>query len=205
MQICGVDEAGRGSLLGPLVIAGVTIKKSKIRELSSLGIHDSKELTISERDRLYKKIIKFVDNYYIAKINPKTIDKSVTKHNLNNLEAKYMAKVISKLKPAISYVDSCDVIPSRFSKKISSLAHRNIKSFHHADKKFPIVSAASIIAKVNRDRAIKKIRKKYDVGSGYPSDSKTIQFVRNYFVKNNKMPLFVRKSWKPARNIMNED
>ncbi len=205
MQVCGVDEAGRGSLLGPLVIAGVSLKKEKIRKLKSMGVRDSKKLTPLQREKLYKKIIKFVDNYYIAKINPYTIDKSVNKHELNNLEAKYMAKVISKLNPNISYVDSCDVNPSRFGKKISKLAKKDrIKSYHNADNRFVIVSAASIIAKVNRDRAIKKIQKKHNIGSGYPSDSKTIVFVKNYLSTKNDIPNFVRSSWKTVRFMRNE-
>ena len=205
MQVCGVDEAGRGSLLGPLVIAGVSLKKEKIRKLKSMGVRDSKKLTPLQREKLYKKIIKFVDNYYIAKINPYTIDKSVNKHELNNLEAKYMAKVISKLNPNISYVDSCDVNPSRFGKKISKLAKKDrIKSYHNADNRFVIVSAASIIAKVNRDRAIKKIKKKHNIGSGYPSDSKTIVFVKNYLSTKNDIPNFVRSSWKTVRSMRNE-
>ncbi len=205
MQVCGVDEAGRGSLLGPLVIAGVSLKKEKIRKLKSMGIRDSKKLTPLQREKLYKKIIKFVDNYYIAKINPYTIDKSVNKHELNNLEAKYMAKVISKLNPNISYVDSCDVNPSRFGKKISKLAKKGrIKSYHNADNRFVIVSAASILAKVNRDRAIKNIQKKHNIGSGYPSDSKTIVFVKNYLSTKNDIPNFVRSSWKTVRFMRNE-
>lgn len=205
MQVCGVDEAGRGSLLGPLVIAGVSLKKEKIRKLKSMGVRDSKKLTPLQREKLYKKIIKFVDNYYIAKINPYTIDKSVNKHELNNLEAKYMAKVISKLNPNISYVDSCDVNPSRFGKKISKLAKKDrIKSYHNADNRFVIVSAASIIAKVNRDRAIKKIQKKHNIGSGYPSDPKTIVFVKNYLSTKNDIPNFVRSSWKTVRFMRNE-
>jgi len=205
VQVCGVDEAGRGSLLGPLVIAGVSLKKEKIRKLKSMGIRDSKKLTPLQREKLYKKIIKFVDNYYIAKINPYTIDKSVNKHQLNNLEAKYMAKVISKLNPNISYVDSCDVNPSRFGKKISKLAKKDkIKSYHNADNRFVIVSAASILAKVNRDRAIKKIQKKHNIGSGYPSDSKTIVFIKNYLSTKNDIPNFVRSSWKTVRIMRNE-
>ncbi len=205
MQVCGVDEAGRGSLLGPLVIAGVSLKKEKIRKLKSMGIRDSKKLTPLQREKLYKKIVKFVDNYYVAKITPNTIDKSVYKHELNNLEAKYMAKVISKLNPNISYVDSCDVNPSRFGRKISKLANnRRIRSYHKADDRFVIVSAASIIAKVNRDREIKKIQKKHNIGSGYPSDSKTIVFVKNYLSTKNDIPNFVRSSWKTVRIMRNE-
>jgi len=203
MLICGVDEAGRGSLLGPLVIAGVSLKRSKIKKLSSMGIRDSKKLTPAARERLYKKIIEYADDYYIARINPKTIDRSVKKHQLNLLEAKYMAKVISKLKPNISYVDSCDVNPKRFGKEIDKMAKKGkIRSYHHADSRFVIVSAASIVAKVNRDKAIAKLRKKHDLGSGYPSDKKTINFVSDYISDKKEIPSFVRKSWKPVQAML---
>ena len=205
MLVCGVDDAGRGSLLGPLVIAGLTIERSKIRKLSKIGVRDSKKLSPKAREELYKKIIEIADDYYIARIPPKSIDKSVKNHNLNNLEAKYMAKVVSKLNPPISYVDSCDVNPSRFGKEISRLSDkRKIRSYHHADSRFIIVSAASILAKVSRDRSIARLQKKHPVGSGYPSDSKTISFVKNYVSKHRSLPTFVRSSWKPVQNIMNK-
>lgn len=204
MQVCGVDEAGRGSLVGPLVIAGVTISKSKLRALKKMGIRDSKELNPAARELLYKKIIKFVDEYYVAKVFPKTIDTSVKRHDLNGLEAKYMAKVISKLNPGISYVDSCDVNPSRFGKVVSQKSNSKVRSYHKADSRFVIVSTASIIAKVQRDREIAKLRKKHDLGSGYPSDKKTIHFVRAYIHKTRQVPDFVRKSWKPVQLILSE-
>ena len=203
MLICGVDDAGRGSLLGPLFIAGVSIKRSKIKKLSSMGVRDSKKLTPAAREKLYKKIIEFADNFYVAKIYPKTIDRSVNKHKLNSLEAKYMAKVISKLKPNISYVDSCDVNPRRFGKEIARLSKTSkIRSYHHADSRFVIVSAASIIAKVNRDKSIARLRKEHDLGSGYPSDSKTINFVSDWVTNGKAMPSFVRKSWKPVKTLL---
>jgi len=203
MQICGIDEAGRGSMLGPLVIAGISLDKKNLRKLSSLGVKDSKKLSPKLRESLYKQIIKIVDDYYVAKISPKSIDASVKKHCLNGLEAKYMAKVVSKLNPDTSYVDSCDVNPQRFGKEISRLSdNHKIKSYHHADSRFVVVSAASILAKVTRDRAIAKLRKDYDLGSGYPSDSLTVKFVTKYYKKNHEMPNFVRKSWKPVQKIV---
>ena len=123
VQICGVDDAGRGSMLGPLVIAGISLNKTNISKLSLLGVKDSKQLTPKSREELYKKIIVLVDNYYVAKISPKSIDASVKKHGLNHLEAKYMAKVIVKLNPDTSYVDSCDVNPQRFGKEIAKLSN----------------------------------------------------------------------------------
>jgi len=205
VQICGIDDAGRGSMLGPLVIAGLSLDKKNLRKLSVIGVKDSKKLSPKLREYLYKKIIEIADNYYIAKIPPKSIDASVKKHCLNGLEAKYMAKVVSKLNPDTSYVDSCDVNPSRFGKKISLLSNNNkIKSYHHADSRFVIVSAASILAKVTRDKAIAKLRKNHNLGSGYPSDSVTVKFVTKYYKTNHVMPSFVRKSWKPVQKIVED-
>ena len=204
MQICGIDDAGRGSMLGPLVIAGISLDKRKLRKLSLLGVKDSKKLSPTSREYLYKKIIEIVDDYYVAKISPRSIDASVKKHCLNGLEAKYMAKVVSKLNPDMSYVDSCDVNPKRFGKEISNLSdNHKIKSYHHADSRFVVVSAASILAKVTRDKVIAKLRKNHNLGSGYPSDSVSVKFVTKYYKINHEMPSFVRKSWKPILRIMN--
>lgn len=205
MLVCGVDDAGRGSLLGPLVIAGVLIEKSKIKKLKEMGIKDSKKLSPRVRENLYQKILEYVDSYYVARISPKIIDRSVKNHKLNHLEAKYMAKVISKLKPTISYVDCCDVNTVRFGKEVSKfLNNEKVKSYHHADNRFVIVSAASIIAKVNRDKEISKLHKNFDCGSGYPSDTKTTQFVEQHFKKYKEIPHFVRMSWQPVQNLLNQ-
>ncbi len=203
MLICGVDDAGRGSAIGPLVIAGICIERNKIKHLSEIGVKDSKQLTARARENMYKKILGLVDDYYVARIPPSIIDKSVQKNQLNQLEAKYMAKVIAKLQPDSSYVDSCDVNPTRFGLLISKLAQVDkVHSSHHADRRFPVVSAASIIAKVNRDKAIEKIRANFDVGSGYPSDSKTMNFIKEAITSNGIPPKFVRKSWKPVKILL---
>ncbi len=206
MIVCGVDDAGRGSVLGPLVIAGVSVKSTRVKYLSEMGVRDSKQLSPAARERLYKKIINFVDDYYVSKIPPKTIDTSVSKNQLNHLEAKHMAKVISKLRPDSSYVDSCDVNPRRFGREISRLAQTGrVYSRHHADSEFVIVSAASIVAKVNRDKVIEKLRRKYDLGSGYPSDSKTMKFIGDWITEFKEIPQFVRASWKPVRILMKKN
>ncbi len=117
-----------------------------------------------------------------------------------------MAKVVSKLNPDTSYVDSCDVNPRRFGKEISKLSdNHKIKSYHHADSRFVVVSAASILAKVARDRSIAKLRKNHNLGSGYPSDSVSVKFVTKYYKKNHVMPSFVRKSWKPILRILDDN
>ena len=202
MKICGIDDAGRGSMIGPLVIAGISIKKSNLKNLKSIGVRDSKRLTPTTREILYKKIIKIVDDYYVVRITPRTIDRSVFRHNLNHLEAKNMAKIVLKLKSDVSYVDSCDVDYKRFGREISSLSsNAKIKSYHHADSRFVAVAAASIIAKVSRDRSINRLKTNFDLGSGYPSDKKTMRIGKKILSKKNP-PSFIRMSWKPVQKIM---
>jgi len=203
MLVCGVDDAGRGSVLGPLVIAGISIEQKNIKQLVKIGVKDSKQLSPQLREKLYEQILSLVEGYHVAKIPPKTIDKSVSKNLLNRLEANYMAKVIKKLQANSSYVDSCDVNPKRFGLYISNLAKTGkIISSHHADRKYPVVSAASIIAKVNRDREIEKLRKNHALGSGYPSDPKTMKFIKEWVSQNGDVPIFVRKSWKPIKILL---
>ena len=88
MLICGVDDAGRGSMIGPLVIAGIIIDKKNTKKLKKLGVRDSKKPSPKKRELLYKEIIKIVDDFHVIRIPPKTIDKFVFQHNLNHLEAK---------------------------------------------------------------------------------------------------------------------
>ena len=203
MYLCGVDDAGRGSALGPLVIAGVLVHHSKLQKLKYIGVRDSKKLTKQSRSKLYNKILDLVDDYHVSKIHTKKIDQYVYVHNLNLLEAEYMGKTISILRPQISYVDSCDINATRFGNLVSRISNSKIISLHHADSKLIVVAAASIIAKVNRDNAIKKIQRQYDnIGSGYPSDIITHKFIKNC-IKNNLMPNFVRNSWKTVRKLSN--
>ena len=203
MKICGVDDAGRGSMIGPMVIAGISIEKKNIPKLRKLGVRDSKKLTPKKRESLYKEIIKIVDDFHVIRIPPKTIDKFVFQHNLNHLEAKKMAEVITNLKPHTSYVDSCDVNASRFGREISDLSGKSkVKSYHYADSRFVVVSAASIIAKVSRDRSITRLNKSSNLGSGYPSDKKSVSYVKKLVSSKKPLPSSVRKSWKPVQKIL---
>ena len=203
MKICGVDDAGRGSMIGPMVIAGISIEKKNIPKLRKLGVRDSKKLSPKKRELLYKQIVKLVDDYHVIRIPPRTIDKYVFEHNLNHLEAKKMAEVISNLNPDLSYVDSCDVNAARFGREISDLSKKSkVKSYHYADSRFVVVSAASIIAKVSRDRSIMRLNKTTNLGSGYPSDKKSVNYVKNVVSSKKSLPTSIRKSWKPVQKIL---
>ncbi|MCJ7505651.1 ribonuclease HII [Candidatus Bathyarchaeota archaeon] len=197
-----------GCVIGPLVIAGVSIKKEATRELSSIGVRDSKVLSPTQRTNLAIAIRNIAHDISIVELPPEEIDEYVLKgrklRKLNYLEATAMAKVIRKLNPAIAYVDSSDVRPERFADDIQEHLVKRIRiiSEHHADQKYPVVSAASIIAKVTRDQRIAEIEDQYgDFGSGYPSDERTIRFLEDWVRKHGSFPGFVRKSWKTISRI----
>jgi len=187
-------------------VAGICVSKKSISEMITKGIKDSKLLTPKKRQILFGHVVSIAESICICRINIAEIDFHVFKNNLNTLEAEAMAITISNMKSDKTYVDSCDVNPSRYQRTISSFLKRNstkLISMHHADKLNVVVSGASIIAKVIRDSEITKIRVKYgDIGSGYPSDKKTIEFVRQWFRQKNEIPPFARKSWKPAQMIL---
>ena len=211
MLIVGVDEAGRGCVIGPLVITGYLIKEEKLPLLLKLGVKDSKKLSPKKRENIISEIKTIAEKYTTINVEPNEIDKVVESkrklHKLNRLEAKTMAQIIEKLKPDKAFVDAADVNENRFKQHIQEYLtiDPQIVSKHKADEIFPVVSAASIIAKVNRDNEIKILRSKYgDFGSGYLSDKKTTSFLKNWIENNSDYPSCVRKSWKPAKRIKNE-
>ncbi|MGB9714256.1 MAG: ribonuclease HII [Candidatus Bathyarchaeales archaeon] len=211
MLIAGVDDAGRGSVIGPLVIAGVLMDEEDLQRLVELGVKDSKLLSPQRREKLAAEIKRIAKKYAVVKLSPKDIDAVVQKgiklHRLNRLEAQTMAKVIEMLKPDIAYVDASDVLEERFKQHILECLPFKVEviSEHKADRKYPIVSAASIIAKVERDSEIAELAEKYgDFGCGYPTDPKTISFLQKCLQKTGEYPDFVRKSWKPAKRVKSE-
>ncbi len=211
MLVAGVDEAGRGCVIGPLVVAGVAIKSENISLIVQLGVKDSKLLTAKKREGLYPEILKLTQSHYVIKVLPYLIDKAVRStrvlYKLNRLEAQTMAKIIEELKPDEAYVDAADVLEDRFGVHIQECltAKTTIVSKHKADRTYPVVSAASIIAKVERDREIKMLQLKYgDFGSGYLTDGKTMVFLKRLLNEYGDYPSCVRKSWEPARRAKAE-
>ena len=187
-------------------MAGISVPKKSISELTKYGIKDSKLLSPKKRQSLFGQIVNIAESICICRISIEDIDFHVFRNNLNVLEAEAMAITIGNMKSDKTYVDSCDVNPSRYQKTIRGfLGQHDTKliSMHHADRLNVVVSGASIIAKVIRDSEITKIRVQYgDIGSGYPSDKKTIKFVKDWYTQKNEIPPFARKSWKPAQSIV---
>ncbi len=209
MRVCGVDDAGRGPVIGPLVVAGIAVEERKIDGLRMLGVKDSKMLLTTARTRMSKEIPGLVDDYHVVEIAVADLDRIVNRapkfQRLNLLEAKAMAEVIEKMKPDVAYVDSSDTKTERFKNNILdclSFAPR-IVSEHKADINYPVVSAASIIAKVHRDSRIDEIKQEYgEVGSGYAHDPVTCRFLRDYYREHGDFPPIVRRSWKTLRTIV---
>ena len=209
--IAGVDDAGRWPIIGPLVIAGVLLAAEHERELLAMGVKDSKLLTPSVRTQLSGRIRALASKVSVAEVQPKEIDEVVLHagklHKLNFLEAKLMARVLAELSPEEAYVDASDVNEGRYGENIREFLPdnlRNIKliSEHHADRTYPVVSAASIIAKVRRDEAVGALRAEYgDFGSGYMTDPKTLDFLKEWRRTHREYPPIVRLSWKTIKEI----
>lgn len=204
--VAGIDEAGRGSLIGPLVICGVAIKSAR---LSEIEVRDSKKLTREKREKLYGEIMDAAEALSIRILSHEKIDSYRKKKTLNMIEVEIFSKVISDLISYTNtfYVDSADVDHLRFAQNISKLVDKDIIiiSEHKADERYPVVSAASIVAKVTRDKIVENIVKEIgDFGSGYPSDQRTIEFIENWIKKHGSYPPYIRKSWKTAKRIYHE-
>lgn len=204
MDILGIDEAGRGPVLGPLVVAGVVIPEDKNIVLERMGVKDSKRLTPNRRKVLARKL-KNMFEYDTVSISASDIDNLRAKgFNLNEIERMAMVKVIENLDFDKAILDSVDIKPERFVKNIKDVVgNLDIVAEHKADDNYIQVAAASIIAKYNRDEAIELINRDYrkmgGIGSGYPSDLKTKKFLTNFTY--DEMPDFVRKSWATVEKM----
>jgi len=209
-MICGADEAGRGPVIGPLIIAGVTFEDDS--KLIEYRVKDSKQLSNSRREELAKIIKKIAIDYEILVIPAKDIDDMRKIMTLNEIEVNAFIKIIKKLKPDLCYVDSVDVNEIRFGNNLSKEIPYKIKiiSKHKADEIYPVVSAASILAKSRREEEVKKIatiledKLNLPLGSGYPADPITQKFFRSWLYKYGKLPPYTRHSWKTSQNILKE-
>jgi ribonuclease HII len=197
---CGVDEAGKGAVLGPMVVAAVGCTDPG--DLLPLGLRDSKQLTPSRRELLYDEIVPRFPSTVLV-IGPGEIDEHRRRMTLNMLLADAHAQVIARLRPAVAYVDACDVVAPRHGRQVSGrLGFRcRVVARHHADEVYPVVMAASIVAKVTRDRAVAGLADRYGpLGSGYPSDEETVAFLIREMQATGRPPLCARWSWETVRS-----
>lgn len=203
--ILGIDEAGRGSVIGPLVVGGVMMPRKKLRFLTRIEVKDSKKLTTKKRTVVSRKIKK------ITKFTTRIIPANEIDHlrntgtNLNQIETQAMQSIIKEMNPDACFIDCIDVNETRFHDIMQKVnPDMKVITEHKADDTYNIVSAASIIAKVERDKQLAIIRKEYGaVGSGYPSDKNTISYLKT--IKDNNYPPVVRTTWSTIQNIKEDD
>ncbi len=205
-MFCGIDEAGRGPVLGPLVIAGLACDDKGLNTLSMLCKKDSKRTPPAERERLHG-VLTADYSYNVIKIPPLELDLARERGvSLNVLEGMKFGEILEALKPHKAFLDCADVEPKNFrSAVLKTLVHEcELVIEHKADERYPIVAAASIIAKVERDREIIRLRNEFgDMGSGYASDPKTISFLERWYRENGRLPPFARRTWKTALRAKN--
>jgi len=208
--ILGLDEAGKGPVLGPMILCGCLVEKKDENQLRHLGVKDSKTVTSKRREFLEKEIKKIISNSITIICEPKEIDESNAKGiKLTEFEADKFAKIINKLnsgKERMKVVIDCPSIginswTDLIKPKIKDLSNLELVIEHKADKDHIAVSAASILAKCERERRMNKLKEKYgdEIGSGYSSDPLTIKFVQKYANKSKYVELF-RKSWATWKN-----
>jgi ribonuclease HII len=205
LLILGIDEAGRGPVIGPMVLAGCLITEESQTELKQLGVKDSKELTQKRREYLSEKIKEIAETFEIVLSSPTEIDDSLNEGtNLNSLEAKKIAEIINKINKGYSRIRVVIDCPSvtigkwadNLKTSIENLSNLEIVCEHKADKNHVAVSAASILAKCIREKEMEKLREIYgvEIGSGYTSDPSTIKFLELNVGKHEGSGIF-RKSW----------
>ncbi len=200
MLICGIDEAGRGPVIGPMVFAAVVVDEKGEKRLKQLGVTDSKLLDAGTREELFDEIKETALDHRILSLSASDINEWMKTASLNDVEAIKTAEMIDLLDitPDVCYVDCPDTIPARYAQNILNLCKKQPKMHaeHKADLNHLSAGAASILAKVTRDREIKELSKTHgDLGSGYPGDPVTKRWIDEHWKKHRCFPDFVRKRW----------
>jgi ribonuclease HII len=222
--LCGGDEAGRGALLGPLVISLVAAGRGAVGKFSKIGVRDSKLLSRRRREMLYEAIRDIASEVKVDVISPQEINDAMKNSiSLNELEAIRFARLYDSVGVDVDtlYLDSPDVIADKFGIRVNmasskptrpagvkqlqkgdGIRYARIIAEHKADSKYPVVSAASIVAKVTRDRAMDAISNELgmDLGSGYPSDDVTIEAVKRN-LDSAELLRHIRDRWATMQNI----
>ncbi|GBF08739.1 ribonuclease HII [Aeropyrum pernix] len=201
--VVGVDEAGRGSLVGDLIVAGFAVEEARLGELQSLGVRDSKQLSPAEREELYREI-SGVGFFTVEAVRPWEIDGE----NINILVTKAVEEIVSRIvsylgvHPSLVVVDKYgDVQGLKLALTRLGIEPGSILVEEKADSRYPVVSAASIVAKVVRDARLQVLRRMYGVrGSGYPSDPETREWVREVFARG-EAPRVIRYTWSTVRKL----
>jgi ribonuclease HII len=199
-RILGLDEAGRGSVLGPMVVGAFVFDQARQGELESTGVTDSKLLSPARREALVPVLLA-LGSGATRSIDPSAIDEG----NLTSLEAEVFAAFIDLFRPDVAYIDT-PVHPAAIPNFVRSLKERvavvpELVVEPKADLHYPWVGAASVLAKVERDAAVASLG---DVGSGYPSDPRTRALLLDLVARRQPFPPWVRTRWGTIRQLQQQ-
>lgn len=209
-KVLGIDEAGRGPVIGSMFIGGFMVDENNIGDLEDLGVKDSKKLSDLKREGIRDKL-EPVGEIFVEEFTASAIDNMMDVMTINDIELKGFADVIDRAEPDKVIIDLPEPDGDRFIGKVKDLLdidHNDIEFIaeHGADDKYPVVSAASIVAKSARESHVEKLHSKYgyDFASGYPHDKPTIEFIEKYIEQEGQLPPETRKSWSTAQRLMKE-
>jgi len=210
-KVIGIDEAGRGPVIGSLFIGGFMVDESRLDEVEDLGVKDSKKLSDEKRESLAEKL-REMGEPFLKEITASEIDDLREVMSLNEIEIQGFTDVIERSDADKIIVDLPEPDGDRFINKMkrelpSRFSERDFVAEHGADESFPIVSAASIIAKSARENHVDELKRKYgyDFKSGYPHDKPTISFLEDYLNEKGELPEETRLSWSTAERIVKEN
>ncbi len=210
----GVDEAGKGPVLGSMFAAAVRADAAALPE----GVGDSKTIAPARREALAAEIRSCADAVAVAEVPVERIDDPETDMNTLTVDAhaQALAGVVTEIAGDLAcLVDAGDTDAGRFGRRVAEGAQRNgaaasavtVEARHGADEDDALVGAASIVAKVARDAHVEALAADYDerhgdLGSGYPSDPATREFLRGYVEATGELPNCARASWQTCADLL---
>ncbi len=206
MLLLGIDEAGKGPVIGSMFVAGLVIDEENLFDLAAMGVKDSKQLPPDRREILAKKIVRIAADQHILEVQPRVIDELRQVMTMNDIMVRCFAQVLVRLSSAHrAILDAADVNEERFAERIrkASGTSMEILAQHRADQNNKVVSAASILAKVKRDQSIQELERSLSctIGSGYPNDPQTIMFLSQWMKEHRELPTCARHTWATAQRM----
>ncbi|MBD3261681.1 MAG: ribonuclease HII [Candidatus Altiarchaeales archaeon] len=207
---CGVDEAGRGPVVGPMVIAAAAFTRNSLKKIAQLKVRDSKKMSPKRRLQSEPRIKEIAQEYAVIRVQPHQIDRLRSNCSLNQIEADKTAQLILSLsnKPHRIIVDACDSDAKNYLKRIKKALYLlnpdyyipHMDALHRAEDRYLEVAAASVLAKVERDRVAEKLKVRWgDFGSGYPADEVTKRWLNEILESGDSLPPIIRKSWNTVK------
>ncbi len=210
MKILGIDEAGRGPVIGSMFIGGFVTDEKDLDRLEDLGVKDSKKLSDSRREKIRKDLGE-IGNSIVEEFTASSIDSMMEGMTINRIEIKGFARVIDQADPDKVVMDLPEPDAEEFIEKIKKSMNSDSTDIeftaeHGADDSFPVVSAASIVAKSARESHVEELHSKYgyDFASGYPHDKPTINFLERYLDQEGELPPETRRSWSTAERLVDQ-